>query len=142
MIPGASTQSLFDHLHSGAARILARQRRFYPFAATLDADGTIHDVHEEDGIDLPPPEDAIAALVERLGQLAAGGSIRAAGLCVDDAGGHGSAHSVTILLEQPGVAHAVTVPYTRRPFRAPEFGERRVSPIAPRIFAAKPGREG
>src|SRR3954453_15811455 len=81
--PRDEMDSLLDMLLPFAQQQLEEHGEFFPFAASIDSSGALAIVAADLGDDHPASTDVIDSLYEGLAHSAAGGEIRAAGICAD-----------------------------------------------------------
>jgi hypothetical protein len=81
--PTEEIQELLNFLLPFAEEMLSKNGEFYPYAASVAADGEVTAVATELGDDAPDVTDLLVTLHARLREEAADGSIRASGIAAD-----------------------------------------------------------
>jgi hypothetical protein len=81
--PTDEIQELLNFLLPYAERMLSEHGEFYPYAATLDADGELNAVGTDLDTDSPDVGEVLLALHQGLRERAAEGEIRASGIAAD-----------------------------------------------------------
>lgn len=126
---GPDLTSLSRHLLPFAQQMLRRYGEFYPFAATMDANGAIAAAEAyPSGDDHPESQRVLDLLIDGLTLDAETGRIRAAGVCVDvltiPAGETAKRDAICLKLAQVnGETFDVYVPYSRRWLRGVHYDD-------------------
>jgi len=124
-----------------AQQMLGKQKSFIPFGASMSADGAITAVAGDVGKEHPEAQEMIDFLTTALKQLAAAGTIRASGICIDvrtiPPGQTEKTDAILARLEhKDGEAIDVYLPY-RKPFLGKtKYGEIFAAQGTPQIFSA------
>jgi hypothetical protein len=126
---GPDLTSLSRHLLPFAQQMLRRYGEFYPFGATMDANGAIGAAAAyTSGGEHPESQRVLDLLIDGLTLDAQAGRIRAAGVCVDvltiPAGETAKRDAICLKLAQVnGATVDVYVPYRKRRFRGVKYDE-------------------
>ena len=138
--PRDEMDSLLNTLLPFAQQQLERHGEFFPFAASIDSTGAPRMLAVDLGDEHPESTDVIDSLYEALARSAAGGEIRAAGVCADvRVTAPGSAEQTDAI--RTSIEHAegdpveVFMPYAKRRMRGFEFRDLFAQPGTPRVFA-------
>lgn len=131
--------TLFDDLLPLAKRFLAEFGEFYPFASSMAPDGKITSRGASTGDDHPKSQELINIFTDAFRQLAAEGSLRAAGICFDvritPPGQADKSDAIQCALEhESGEAANVYVPYTKQGEGEFMYGQVFASRRAPTFF--------
>ena len=131
--------TLLNALAPFAKQMLAEHGEFYPFGATVAADVQVAAHAGYEGSEHPETEAVIALLTAALRQQAAGGDVRAAGLCKDvrtiAPGQTRKTDALCFKLEhQSGEALTVFIPYKKGFFGGYKYAEMFTSAHAPEFF--------
>jgi hypothetical protein len=138
--PRDEMDSLLDMLLPFAQQELEKHGEFFPFAASIDSSGALGLVAVDLGDEHPASTDVIDAIYEALARSAAGGEIRAAGICADvritPPGSSDQTDAIRTSIEHAeGDPVEVFMPYAKKRMRGFEFGELFAQSGAPRIVA-------
>jgi len=131
--------ALLSPLLSFAQQMLSKQGGFFPFGATVTADGQLAMAAGHTGEEQPEPVAVIELLVAGFRKHAATGSIRAAGVCLDarvvPPGATEKTDAIWAQLEHVGGQCVdVYLPYQKTADGRFEFGKIFAGPRAPRVF--------
>jgi hypothetical protein len=123
--------------------MLAKQRTFYPFGASMRSDGEIAMAAGYLGEDSPEPVAIIDLLVQGFQEEAAAGAIRAAGICIDmrvvPPGGTEKTDAICAQLEHAeGDCVDVYLPYKKGWLGRFKFGQIFAASRDARVFATRP----
>jgi hypothetical protein len=134
--------SLLNAILPFAQDMIAKRGEFLPFGAVLDAAGSLRLVAADIGSEYAESRAVIGMLRDGMKSQAASGEIRAAGLCFDvrirDQGGKPTDAIEVDLEHRAGDAAQLLMPYAKRRFGAPRFGELIAGAIEPTIFPRLP----
>lgn len=128
---------LLDALLKFAQEMVRKRGGFLPFGNSMTASREIRAVMGYTGSEHPPAQELIDLMVEGMRADAAGGAIRAAGLCYevtlrDESGSIGDAIGVS-LEHRAGDSVEVRMPFTKSRLRGLRFGDLIAAPGAKRI---------
>ena len=129
--------ALLEFLMPFAEQMLKKNGEFFPFGASVSAEGEVQACATYDGDETPASEDVIAMLVQGFQNEARDGKIRATGICYDGriVQDGKTVDAVIISLEHfGGSASKTCVPYTKGMFGKYRFGELTAVLAEPQIF--------
>jgi hypothetical protein len=136
-------EKLLNALLPFAQQMLQKHGEFYPFGASMQADGTISMIGAQvDGNEFPESAEVIALLEEGFRTGAKDGKIKALGMCTDVRvvvpGGSEKTDAIQANLEHSEAgAVSVFLPYKKGFLGKMSYGQIFASSASPRIFVPK-----
>jgi len=127
-MPDDDLDELLNLLFTFAQQALSKHGEFYPFGATISADGKLTPVMAAGEDEHPEPQEDIGLMTRSFRKEAAAGKIRAAGICLDvrtiPPGETEKTDAICARLErQSGEATEVYLPYKKGRLRGFKYGE-------------------
>jgi hypothetical protein len=140
----AELDLFLDPLLDFAQDMLRRRGEFYPFGATIDADGQMALTAADTGDERPESQDVIDLLAGGMRAQAETGAIRASAICYDiryrPEGGEVTDAIAVSLEHRAGDRALVVQPYSKGRFTGWKFGQLvALQPPEPRVFTAGEG---
>jgi hypothetical protein len=132
--------ALIDDLLPFAQRMLAEQSEFYPFGGSIASDGKHISVGAKGESDRPKSKELIDIMTAEFRDQAAGGRIRAAGICFDvrvvPPGQIDKTDAIQLALERENESVDVFIPYAQLPDGTFTYGEMFASQRTPTLFVS------
>lgn len=133
--------SLWNSLFPFAQQMLAKRGAFYPFGASIKADGQMVMNAADTGSEHPEPTEMLELLIAGFRREAAAGSVRAAGMCLDvrvtPPNSSEKSDAICAQLEHAeGQCVDVFLPYKKGFLGRYKFGDVFATPRESRIFSA------
>lgn len=133
--------SLWNSLFPFAQQMLAKRGAFYPFGASIKADGQMVMNAADTGSEHPEPTQMLELLIAGFRREAAAGSVRAAGMCLDvrvtPPNSSEKSDAICAQLEHAeGQCVDVFLPYKKGFLGRYKFGDVFATPRESRIFSA------
>jgi hypothetical protein len=132
-------EALLDPLLDFAQELLRKRGEFFPFGATMSAEGEVSLAAAATDSDQPASQDVIDLLAAGMRQQAQAGAIRATGICYDSRfalEGAAPSDAIAVSLEhRDGDAVLVMQPYSKGRFSGFTFGDLVAVPPERRVFA-------
>jgi hypothetical protein len=130
-----------DPLLDFAQDMLRKHGEFYPFGATMSADGELTMAAGHTGTENPPSQEVIDLLPSTMRAQADAGHIRAAAICYDiryRPDGGEATDAIAISLEHRAGDRAMVVqPYSKGRFSGWKFGDlAAIAPVPARVFVS------
>ncbi len=143
----ADLEELMNFLIPAAQQFLTKSGEFYPFAASMTADGTIQANMSGTGEEYPKSDDLIAILTGAFRQEALEGKLKATGICYDVRvileGAKQKTDAICVLLDHvDGDAVEILLPYRKRSTGKIEYDELRMTSADHEVFLPGAQRSG
>jgi hypothetical protein len=139
MMAQVDLEELMNFLIPSAQQFLAKSGEFYPFAASMTADGAIQANMSGTGEEYPKSDDLISILTAAFRQEAVQGKLKATGICYDVRvvleGAKEKTDAICVWLEHvDGDAVNILLPYRRRSTGKIEYDELRMTSADREVF--------